>query len=241
VPRWPAYVPVSERRARGLQALRRLGREPSPVVIEGRGRAIATSYWGKAWCANLERYSDLATRLPRGRTYLRNGSVLDLGIEPGRVRAWVAGSELYTVEVRIQRLPPARWETVQADCRGKIGSLVGLLRGQLSDEVMQVLTQPRTGLFPEPREIAMDCSCPDGAYLCKHLAATLYAVGARLDHAPELFFVLRQVEQADLVSSAIDGALAAAPKASGKKKIAADQLGAVFGIDVEARRPARRR
>src|SRR5438477_11914218 len=100
--RWPRYVPVKERRAKAVRELARLtkkGEKASPVVIEG--RTIAESFWGKSWCENLERYSDFCNRLPRGRTYVRNGSVVDLRIEKGRVRAFVSGSELYEVEVTI--------------------------------------------------------------------------------------------------------------------------------------------
>lgn len=242
--RWMPYVPVAERRARAAREVARRtaasGRVPSPIAVEGRRRQIATSYWGQAWCANLERYSDFENRLPRGRRYLKNGSVVDLSIEPGTVRALVAGSELYEIAIRITKLAAPRWRAVQEQCRGKVGSLVSLLRGQLSDEVMEVLTRPKTGLFPEPREIDMDCSCPDSAALCKHLAATLYGVGVRLDREPELFFVLRQVDQAELVSAAVEVTVAR-PAAGGKKKISADRLGALFGIDVEVATPQAKR
>src|SRR5262249_42678364 len=146
---------------------------------------------GHSWCHNLERYSDFASRLPRGRRYVRNGSVLDLRIQPGAVRAYVAGHALYTVDVSITPLAARRWRAVVSTCGSRIGSLISLLRGELSNDVMAVLTHARKGLFPEPREIRMACSCPDAAVMCKHVAATLYGVGARLDHAPELFFTLR--------------------------------------------------
>lgn len=231
---WP-YVSAAERRALAARELARLGKltggSVSPVTIEG--REIATTFWGQAWCRNLERYSDFATRLPRGRSYVRNGAVVDLQIAPGEITARVSGSELYTVRVRIRKLAPARWSAVQKACTGSIASLVGLLRGELSSEVLEELTRPKTGLFPEPGEIELDCSCPDAATLCKHVAATLYGVGARLDARPELFFVLRQVDQRELVSAAT----ALPPRAAvggDKKRIPRDKLGALFGIELDA-------
>ena len=96
------YVTVGTRRAqaaREIAKLRKKGRQTSPVVIEG--RTIAVTFWGEAWCDNLERYSDFANRLPRGRTYVRNGSVVDLQVAPGNVTALVSGSTLYDVKVSV--------------------------------------------------------------------------------------------------------------------------------------------
>jgi uncharacterized Zn finger protein len=239
------YVSVGERRARGQRELRRRLRDEqraaAPVVC--RARTIARTFWGRAWCENLERYSDFATRLPRGRTYLRNGSILDLQILPGRVRAHVAGTDLYTVEVAIRRLAAGRWREVVRACAGKIGSAIALLRGELSDDVMAVLTHRTRGLFPEPGEIRMQCSCPDWATMCKHVAATLYGVGVRLDERPELFFTLRQVAQADLVGGAGAANLLGPSDRgdAGRKRIAADRLEAIFGIALAADGPARQR
>jgi uncharacterized Zn finger protein len=227
------YVPVGVRRAQGLaalkQRLRAEKRTPAPVTITG--RAIARTFWGRAWCDNLERYSDFASRLPRGRTYARNGSILDLRILPGTVVAQVAGTELYTVEVSIARLVSARWRAVVAACGGRIASAVALLRGELPDDVIAVLTDARKGLFPEPHEIRMQCSCPDAATMCKHVAATLYGVGARLDEQPDLLFTLRQVAQQELVAGAgMAGALGPAKGRTGRKRIAAARVEAIFGI-----------
>jgi len=241
---FPPYVPIWQRKARGrlevIRLAKKRGRPAAPVVIHG--RALAKTFWGKAWCDNLERYSDYENRLPRGRTYARNGSVLDLHVVPGRVEALVAGSELYTVKIEIAQLVAARWKRVIARCAGRIDSLIGLLRGELSGDVLRVLTETSTGLFPAPREITMRCSCPDAAGMCKHIAATLYGVGARLDERPELFFVLRQVDQADLLVGARAAdvmAIAGAKGAgTGKKRLAPDAVAAVFGIEIEEGEPA---
>jgi len=230
------YVSVAEKKARAAKAIARVakkrGRASEPVVIQRRGRGIATTFWGKAWCDNLERYMDFANRLPRGRTYVRNGSVVDLAVALGKVEAFVAGTAMYTVTVGVAPMKRARWRRVVTRCTGRIGSLVGLLRGELSAEVLAVLADPKEGLFPEPREITMACSCPDWAGMCKHVAAVLYGVGARLDERPELFFTLRQVDQTELLSSATSGVVSHAGRGAGKR-IAADKLADVFGIEIE--------
>jgi uncharacterized Zn finger protein len=239
---FPEYVPVAERRkraARKLAQLRKKGHDPKPVQIEG--RAIATTFWGKAWCDHLESHADLANRLPRGRTYVRNGSVIDLQITKGEVRALVSGSEIYEAQVRIEPLAAARWKAVRRECAGQIGTVVELLAGKFSSAVMEVLCRRQKGLFPGAREMDMSCSCPDGAWLCKHLAAVLYGVGARLDHAPELLFTLRGVDGAELVAAAGEArALASAAPADGA--IAKEHLAEIFGIEMEgavAAAPAR--
>jgi uncharacterized Zn finger protein len=237
---FPAYVPVAQRLANGRRKLEALakkrGRALAPVTIEGKRKWVATSFWGKAWCEQLELHSDFASRLPRGRTYVRNGSVLDLHITKGKVEAYVAGSELYTVTIVLTALAAPRWKKIIASCAGRIGSLIGLLRGELSDDVLALITHPSAGLFPAPSEIKLNCSCPDGAYMCKHVAAVLYGVGARLDQSPDLFFILRQVDQAELIAgpnaakALVD---AAATASTGKRRIASGSVAAVFGIELD--------
>ncbi|MGE3172492.1 MAG: hypothetical protein AB7O97_07675 [Planctomycetota bacterium] len=207
------------------------GRTLAPVRITARGNKLALTFWGSSWCQNLERYSDYANRLPRGRTYARNGSVIDLQITPGKVTALVSGSEIYEVEVVVTPLPQTRWQKLCADCADDIDSLVELLQGRFSDGVMEVLCRPNTGIFPEPKQIAMSCSCPDWATMCKHVAAVLYGVGARLDSEPELLFTLRQVDHTELVS-ARDGGVAAATPGAADEELAAEDLGAIFGIEL---------
>jgi uncharacterized Zn finger protein len=237
---FPEYVPVAERRkraARKLAQLRKQGHAPKPVEIDG--RVIAGTFWGKAWCDHLESHADLANRLPRGRTYVRNGSVIDLQIATGEVRALVSGSDIYEVEVRIEPLAAPRWKRVRRECAGKIGTVVELLAGTFSSAVMEVLCHRENGLFPATRELALSCSCPDGARLCKHLAAVLYGIGARLDHAPELLFTLRGVDGADLVAAAgRAGALVDSARAEGG--LGEDHLADIFGIELETSSPAPR-
>src|SRR5262249_50272253 len=148
------------------------------------GRKIAQTFWGAGWCDHLESYSDISNRLERGRRYVRNGSVVDLWIEPGKVHAIVAGSETYKIEIEITKLASPRWDAIKSKCAGQIGSMVELLQGKLSRSVMEIIANRDQGLFPAPKEIDMDCSCPDGALMCKHLAAVLYGIGARFDLSP---------------------------------------------------------
>ncbi len=224
------YVPVAKRRAqaaREVEKRRKKGQDISPVQIEG--RTIAHTFWGKAWCENLEAYSDFENRLPRGRTYVRNGSVVDLQIQPGKITALVSGSELYEITLNISPLPKEQWHSIKARCAGQIGSLVELLQGKLSRGVMDVVTNQRDGLFPKPREIKLACSCPDWASMCKHIAAVLYGVGARLDQQPELLFVLRKVDHLELIEEAVPQT--GKKKSAGKKTLAASEVGDVFGIE----------
>ncbi len=231
---------VSSRKAKAEKHLAAAAKKKlvyDPVRIEG--RTIARSFWGKAWNHNLESYSDYENRLPRGRSYLSSGQVLDLKIGPGTIDALVMGSSLYRVEVRISPLPPARWKALSAACAGKVGSLVELLQGRLSDQVMAVVTRHGEGLFPSPREITKSCSCPDWADVCKHLAAVLYGVGARLDRQPELLFLLRGVDHLDLIGAAAEAPLAAAPGTTSAPTIADEDVAEIFGIELEPEvRPA---
>jgi len=226
------YVPARARQAqarREARALAKQGEALDPVQIEG--RAIARTFWGQAWCRHIETYSDYSNRLPRGRTYARNGSVLDLKLEPGRVRARVMGSTLYRVKVDVAPLDPRRWKALVGGCAGEIDSVVELLSGTLSDGVMTRLCHPDSGLFPAAQQLTMSCSCPDYAGLCKHLAAVLYGIGARLDRQPELLFELRGVDKLDLVSATTGAALTS--KQGGADELRGDRLADIFGIELD--------
>jgi uncharacterized Zn finger protein len=225
------YVPVAQRRAqteREVAKRTKKGQSVSPVRIDGRN--IASTFWGKAWCTNLESYSDFSNRLPRGRTYVRNGSVVDLKIEKGKIKALVSGSSLYEIEIDIATLSKPHWTKLKEQCAGQIGTLVELLQGKLSKAVMELVTHRDEGLFPKPKEIKMSCSCPDYAGMCKHIAAVMYGIGNRLDTSPELLFVLRAVDHLELIEQAIPahpvGGKSSAPT------IAADELSDIFGIEM---------
>ena len=227
---WRPYVPVAQRRANAAKQTAKLlkkGVAVEPVALDG--RRIARTFWGEAWCSHLESFSDFANRLPRGRTYVRNGSVCHLAISKGKIEALVSGSELYTVSIRIGTLPDKGWADIKRRCVGQIASLLDLLKGRLSDGVMSVVTDRQRGLFPQPEEIDLKCSCPDWAVMCKHVAAVLYGIGARLDHAPELLFTLRGVDHAELVQ--VETAGLTAGKGKGRR-LRAENLEEIFGIDL---------
>jgi uncharacterized Zn finger protein len=225
------YVPVHQRRARAAKEVAKRakkGHTVAPVCIEG--RAIASTFWGQAWCTNLESYSDFENRLPRGRTYVRNGSVVDLQIKKGRITALVSGSELYEIKIDIAAHPKPKWLALKKLCAGQIGTLVELLQGKLSKAVMEKVTDRGQGLFPNPTEIKMRCSCPDYAGMCKHIAAVMYGIGNRLDSSPELLFVLRAVDHLELMEQAIPAAPIRAR--SSAPTIRADELSAIFDIEI---------
>jgi uncharacterized Zn finger protein len=230
---WGPYVSVAEKRRqaeRKLAKLKKRGQSLAPVTIEG--RTIVKSFWGKSWCINLERYSDFETRIPRGRTYVRNGSVLDLQIARGEVAAMVAGSSLYKVKITIAPVTAARWKAICRDCAGAIDSVVELLQGRLAKGVMDRVCRQGDGLFPSPEEIKLSCSCPDWADMCKHVAAALYGVGARLDERPQLLFVLRGVDENELLANAGQD-LALTRAAPGAAKILDNSdVAALFGLEM---------
>jgi uncharacterized Zn finger protein len=230
---WRPYLSQAQRKRRAaveMAKLKKKGHPVAPVILQG--RTIASTFWGKAWCDNLEGYSDYDNRLPRGRTYVRNGSVLDLQIAPGEVSARVSGSDLYEVRVDISPVPKARWKSVCRDCAGGIDSLVELLQGRFSKGVMERICRQRSGLFPAPEEIRFSCSCPDWASMCKHVAAVLYGIGSRLDDKPELLFRLRKVDEKDLLAGAAAGLPISRKKPAAGKVLDAEDLSGLFGLDL---------
>ena len=230
---WMPYVTVAERRRRAEKQMRKLlkkGQTASPIVLQG--RTIARTFWGKAWCDNLERYSDYANRLPRGRAYVRNGSVLDLQVVPGKVIAAVSGTVLYRVEVEIAPVPGARWRSICNDCAGEISSLVELLQGRFSKAVMERLCQQKSGLFPQPSEIGLSCTCPDWASMCKHVAAVLYGIGARLDEEPGLLFKLRGVDENELIARAGTALPLSNKKPQKNRLLPFEGLAEIFGLEM---------
>ncbi len=225
-----SYVSIAMRRAdaeKRIRARKEKGLPLAPVAIEG--RAIATTFWGKKWCGHLENFSDYSNRLPRGRTYVRSGAVIDLQICPGEIHAQVLGSRLYRQKITLTPLIDSRWKAIAKSCAGRVDSLVELLQGRFSNAVMDVLCHPADGLFPRSSELRMECSCPDWASLCKHLAAVLYGVGARLDTQPELLFVLRKTDPAELLAEA---AASQSLPVEGEPELDGDALSEIFGIDL---------
>jgi uncharacterized Zn finger protein len=232
---WKPYVSVAQRKAaanRLIKEMAKKGKLASPIVIEG--RKITNTFWGTAWCENLESYSDFENRLPRGRTYVRNGSVIDLTLVEGKINALVSGSEVYKITIDVQPTSQKTWAGIKKACSGSIDSLMDLLQGRFADSVMSKLTNQKDGLFPKPSEMKFRCSCPDWASMCKHVAAVLYGVGARLDHDPELLFKLRGVDHFELLAAATDTQqIERAMGGSGKRTFEGD-VEAVFGIELDS-------
>ena len=226
----PSASALREAAKREAEKLRKKGRVLEPVVIVG--RAITRTFWGTAWCRNLERYSDFANRLPRGRSYVRNGLVLHLAITPGGIEALVRGSSLYKTTVTISRISSRQWKTICADLAGAIDSLVELLQGRFSAAVMDRICRQGSGLFPTPAEIRLDCSCPDYASMCKHVAAVLYGIGARLDQKPELLFTLRQVNAGDLIATADGKAALGTRRPRQDRLLVRADLSELFGLEM---------
>src|SRR6266481_3486097 len=227
------YVSVAQRRRKAaseMAKLKKKGHLVSPVIVEG--RTIVTTFWGRAWCENLERYSDFANRLPRGRTYVRNGSVIDLQIAPGEIKALVSGSQIYKVKVKVAPVAKARWESICKDCAGAIDSLIELLQGRFSKGVMERVCRQKTGLFPSPDEIKLSCSCPDWAEMCKHVAAVLYGIGARIDQHPDLLFRLHEVDEKELIAGAGKVFPLAKKAPAATKVLGSEDLSALFGLDI---------
>jgi uncharacterized Zn finger protein len=226
------YVSVAQRRADAAKEVAKRikkGQTITPVRIEG--KTITSTFWGQAWCTNLESYSDFANRLPRGRTYVRNGSVVDLQIEKGRIKSLVSGSSLYEIKIDIAAQSKQNWRALKEQSAGQISTLVELLQGKLSKAVMELVTDRDQGLFPKPAEITMHCSCPDYAGMCKHVAAVMYGVGNRLDSSPHLLFLLRGVDHLELIEQAIPAVPTRAK--GGAPTIASDDLGAIFDIEID--------
>lgn len=229
---WSPYVTVAERKLEAKKAMEKLRKKGQCIrPVEVAGRAIARSFWGKGWCSHLESFSDYENRLPRGRSYVRNGSVCHLEISAGQILAMVSGSKMYTVSITVKKLPAARWEGIKGQCTGRVGSMLELLQGKLSAEVMAVVAHRENGLFPLPGEMSLDCSCPDWASMCKHVAAVLYGVGHRLDAEPEILFTLRGVDAHELISAPVT--LIEKGPGARTDTLGDETLADIFGIDLD--------
>jgi uncharacterized Zn finger protein len=230
---WPAYVSVAQRKAKSKKLIKKLSKtikNIKPVEIEG--RKIASTFWGQAWCTHLEKFSDYSNRLPRGTSYVRHGAVCHLEIAEGEITAKVSGSSLYDVRINIEPLKNRVWQEIRSRCAGQIGSLIELLQGRISKDVMAVVTEKSMGLLPQPGEIKFSCDCPDWADMCKHVAAVLYGIGNRLDYEPELLFTLRGVDPTELIDESLEVKL---PKNSvaDESEISDDALQGMFGDDID--------
>lgn len=233
---FPEYESVADKKAKASMSLEKLKKKNpdiEPVIIEG--RALAKNWWGKAWNLNLESYADFGNRIARGKSYVRSNAVLDLKISKGLIQAKVQGSRSkpYEVEIKIDALDSKKWEQVTALCNHRIDSLEQLVEGKFPKELEVLFTDRKYGMFPSPKEIHFDCSCPDWASMCKHVAAVLYGVGARLDINPMLFFELRGLDGQELVRKSMEQKLESMLKNAGRKssrEIADEDISDIFGL-----------
>jgi uncharacterized Zn finger protein len=217
----------AEKRKKQLE--KKLG-ELQSIVIQG-GK-IAKTWWGIAWNKNLESYADFENRIGRGRSYCKNGFILDLRVAEGEITAQVSGSSIYEVMIKIDKLSEKKWGKICAACAKRVENIGALVEGKFPQELADVFMKQGEGLFPTPREIHMYCDCPDIARLCKHIAAALYGVGARLDSDPLLFFKLRGVDPGELIKKSIEEKMQSLLVNAGKKSkrvIADGDVERIFG------------
>ncbi len=225
-----------------IAALRKKGKDISPVEIEG--RTIAKSWWGKAWNDNLANYADFSNRLSRGRSYVTHGCVIDLQINKNLITAQImgSGSSVYNAEIRIDSLNKTQWNKIKKLVKGNISSLKELLSGEFPKEMDNILSNKDKGLFPAPSEFHPKCDCPDSSKFCKHLAAVIYGIGNRLDKDPNLLFVLRGISSNELISKIIkdekDNLIAKAKKVKSKRimNLKENNLSKMFDIDFSKKR-----
>jgi len=229
-------VTAAEKKEKANRSIAKLKKkDPSiePIIIEG--RTLVKSWWGKAWNLNLESYADYENRIARGKSYVRNNMVLDLRINKGKVMAKVQGSRAkpYYVEILIDALSDEKWEYVTSLCNHSIDSLEQLIEGKFPKELDVLFKEKKYGIFPSPKEIQFNCSCPDWASMCKHVAAVLYGIGSRLDSNPMLFFELRDIDSQELVKKSVEQKLESMLKNASKKskrEIAEKDISDIFGL-----------
>ncbi len=225
------YIPVAQRRAKALKKIAQLKKQGIHIQpVETQGRQISNTVWGNAWCNHMENFCDMDNRLSRGRTYVRNGSVCHLHIAPHMINAKVIGSELYNVKIQINPLQDQQWQNIKHTCSGQVHSILELLQGTVSSNVMNIVTDPKNGLMPCLNEMQFNCDCPDWAHMCKHIAAVLYGVGTRLDTKPELLFELRAVDPSELIDTIDIANTDTTPELD-------NDLTSLFGIDIESSTP----
>lgn len=222
------YVRVKKRRETAESVAARLtaeGEELQPA--RAHGKAIASSFWGRAWCRAIEDWQDYESRLPAGRSLLKNGGVIDLKLSENLALAQVVSDRLYQVRIRFSGVEEEQLDALRKACAGRLTSLIDLIRGDLSDDVMSLICDPAYGLFPRYSELKPACDCLDDAVLCRHAAAALYAIAPRLDDQPELFFTLRGIDPESFFT--LDPA--AVEETPGD--LTAEELSATFGIEIE--------
>lgn len=230
----PTATELEKKKEKSRTRLR--GHDLKPIVIEG--KTLGRTWWGKAWNQNLESYADYSNRVGRGKTYVRQGMVIHLNIEEAQVFGLVQGRKKAPYEILV-KIEPSTEDDIKAIgeiSRQHVESFESLLHGEFPKELEVLFTRKGFGLFPSPKEIDFYCSCPDHAYMCKHVAAVLYGIGSRLDEDPQLFFTLRQINGINFIKESIDVVLTDMLNGAGVKTertISEEKAKRLFGFDEE--------
>lgn len=171
----------------------------TPIPVKGgikarsKSGAIGKSWWAQRWTQALGRIMD-SGRLSRGRSYARRGQVMDIKEKGHEITARVQGSRPtpYKVSIRVTPLQDAEWERVLDVLAGQAIFTAQLLAGEMPADIEDAFTAARVSLFPtSARELETNCSCPDWANPCKHVAAVYFLLGEAFDDDPFMLFRLR--------------------------------------------------
>ncbi len=154
------------------------------------------TWWGEHWLRSLENV-DYDNRLPRGATYARKGNVRNVKITGNQISAKVDGSRATPYKVTI--VVPPFFENQINDLIDSIISrpsiISKLLNRELDPEILEIATEKGLKVFPRQwSDFKMQCSCPDWAVPCKHLAAVIYMISREIDNNPFLVFEIHNVD-----------------------------------------------
>jgi uncharacterized Zn finger protein len=158
-----------------------------------RGEIGGETWWSQRWIRVLKSF-DMGARLDRGRSYARKGQVISIEIQKGMVRARVQGTRQkpYAVEIHLPQLSDGEWDSVTDVMASQALFAAKLLAGEMPGTIEDAFFEAGTSLFPKSKEeLETDCSCPDWANPCKHIAAVYYLLAEQFDEDPFFIFLLR--------------------------------------------------
>ena len=166
-PYWESYERSSPRRT------------TAGIKPQSQRGSFGEKWWSRRWITVLESFN-IGARLGRGRSYARQGQVLDIIVEKGAVTAHVQGSRAtpYNITMRVKPLSPDQWVTLAGSLSQQAIFAASLFAGEMPQEIESVFGDAGVSLFPQSlKEIQTVCSCPDSANPCKHIAAVHYLLG----------------------------------------------------------------
>lgn len=228
------YTTVAELKEKAERTAARL-KTAEPVLPHPHTRKICLTWWGEAWCKNLESYADYDYRLGRGRSYFRANTVVDLKIRGNVVKAKVQGTSKnpYQITITFDSPKPEDIQAITEKLSNRITDIEDLLKGNFPEDLKELFTQKKPGLFPSPNEIHFDCTCFDWADMCKHVAAVMYAIGVKIDDNPGFLFELRGVDMDKFIKAVIKDKVEEMLKNVDKKSkriIKNADVSAIFGL-----------